>query len=83
MLVLECKVKAKQTQYRAIDEAIRTVQFIRNKCIRHWMDAPNETKINRFALNKYSTELRNETHSFLHLRTKNPPGYQRGNQHFA
>jgi len=60
MLVLECKVKAKQTQYRAIDEAIRTVQFIRNKCIRHWMDAPNETKINRFALNKYSTELRNE-----------------------
>lgn len=60
MLVLEYKVKAKPAQYRAIDEAIRTVQFIRNKSIRYWMDAPKDAKINRFALNKYSTELRNE-----------------------
>lgn len=60
MLVLEYKIKAKPQQYKAIDEAIRTVQFIRNKCIRHWMDAPKDAKINRFALNKYSTELRNE-----------------------
>lgn len=60
MRVLEYKIKAKLQQYKAIDEAIRTVQFIRNKCIRHWMDAPKDAKINRFALNKYSTELRNE-----------------------
>ncbi|MGB3403026.1 MAG: transposase [Microcoleaceae cyanobacterium] len=60
MLVLEYKVKAKQAQYRAINEAIRTVQFIRNKCLRYWMDASKGDKINRFALNKYSTELRNE-----------------------
>jgi putative transposase len=60
MLVVEYKVKAKSSQYKAIDEAIRTVQFIRNKSIRHWMDAPKEAKINRFTLNKYSTELRNE-----------------------
>ncbi|AFZ13782.1 transposase, IS605 OrfB family [Crinalium epipsammum PCC 9333] len=60
MLVLEYKVKAKPQQYQAIDEAIRTVQFIRNKAIRYWMDAPQDVKINRFALNKYSTELRNE-----------------------
>ena len=60
MLVIEYKVKAKSSQYKAIDEAIRTVQFIRNKCLRHWMDAPKEAKIDRFALNKYSTELRNE-----------------------
>jgi putative transposase len=60
MLVLEYKVKAKPSQYKAIDEAIRTVQFIRNKCLRYWMDASRETKIDRFALNKYSTELRNE-----------------------
>jgi putative transposase len=32
MLVIEYKIKAKPTQYKAIDEAIRTVQFIRNKC---------------------------------------------------
>jgi len=60
MLVIEYKIKAKQFQYRAIDEAIRTVQFIRNKSIRYWIDAPREAKIDRFALNKYSTELRNE-----------------------
>jgi putative transposase len=60
MLVLEYKVKAKRNQYKAIDEAIRTTQFVKNKCIRYWMDAPKEAKINGFALNKYSTELRNE-----------------------
>jgi putative transposase len=60
MRVLEYKIKAKPQQYQAIDEAIRTVQFIRNKSIRYWMDAPKDVKINRFSLNKYSTELRNE-----------------------
>ena len=60
MLVLEYKVKAKSNQYKAIDEAIRTVQFIRNKCLRYWIDSPKEAKIDRFSLNKYSTELRNE-----------------------
>lgn len=60
MQVLEYKIKAKLQQYKAIDEAIRTVQFIRNKAIRYWMDAPKEVKVDRFALNKYSTELRNE-----------------------
>ncbi len=60
LLVLEYKVKAKKLQYLAIDEAIKTTQFIRNKCLRYWMDAPREVKIDRFALNKYSTELRNE-----------------------
>ncbi|NEO71740.1 transposase [Moorena sp. SIO3H5] len=38
MNVLEFKVKGKKTQYAAIDEAIRTGQFVRNKCIRYWMD---------------------------------------------
>ncbi len=60
MLVLEYKIKAKPSQYKAIDEAIRTVQFIRNKCLRHWMDTSKDAKIDRFALNKYSTVLRSE-----------------------
>ncbi|BAZ22520.1 transposase [Kalymmatonema gypsitolerans NIES-4073] len=60
MLVLEYKVKGKQQQYRAIDEAIRTTQFIRNKAIRYWMDAPRESKIDKIALNNYSTALRKE-----------------------
>jgi putative transposase len=38
MLVLEFKVRAKEQQYKAIDEAIRTAQFIQNKCLRYWMD---------------------------------------------
>ncbi len=60
MLVLEYKVRGKQQQYRAIDEAIRTTQFIRNKAIRYWMDAPREVNINRITLNNYSTALRKE-----------------------
>ena len=38
MLVLEMKIHAKQAQYQAINEAIRTAQFIRNKALRYWMD---------------------------------------------
>ncbi len=37
MIVLEFKARGKTTQYAAIDEAIRTAQFVRNKCIRYWM----------------------------------------------
>ena len=60
MIVLEYKCKGKPNQYKAIDEAIRTTQFIRNKAIRYWMDNSRELKIDRFALNKYSTTLRNQ-----------------------
>lgn len=60
MLVLEYKVKGKKAQYAAIDDAIRTTQFIRNKAIRYWMDADKELKVDKFALNKYSTQLRKE-----------------------
>ncbi len=38
MLIYEYKLDAREEQYRAIDNAIRVVQFIRNKCIRLWMD---------------------------------------------
>ena len=40
MLVYEYKGDGTKRQYAAIDEAIRTVQFIRNKCLRLWMDTP-------------------------------------------
>ncbi|MEB3180367.1 MAG: transposase [Nostocaceae cyanobacterium] len=60
MLVLEYKIKGKSNQYQAIEDAIRTTQFVRNKCLRYWMDAPKDAKIKGFDLNKYSTELRNE-----------------------
>jgi putative transposase len=38
MVIYEYKVDASQKQFAAIDEAIRIVQFIRNKCLRLWMD---------------------------------------------
>ncbi len=38
MLVLEFKTYGKSSQFKAVDEAIRTAQFIRNSCIRLWMD---------------------------------------------
>jgi putative transposase len=60
MLVIEYKIQAKPKQYKAIEEAIKTTQFVRNKCIRFWMDASKEDKINEAALSKYSTVLRNE-----------------------
>jgi putative transposase len=50
MLVFEFKVKAKEHQYQAINEAIRIGQFIRNKCLRYWMGAPREEKVNYAAM---------------------------------
>ena len=38
MIVLEAKLRGEETQYRALDEALRTARFIRNSCIRYWMD---------------------------------------------
>jgi putative transposase len=38
MLLFEYKLRLSRAQAAAIDEAIRTTQFIRNKCVRLWMD---------------------------------------------
>lgn len=57
MLVYEFKLKGSKYQFSAIDDAIRTGQFIRNKCLRFWLDAPREEKVNRFSLNKYCKVL--------------------------
>jgi putative transposase len=38
VLILEYKLRANQAQQAAIDEAIRTTQFVRNKALRLWMD---------------------------------------------
>ncbi|BAY65093.1 transposase, IS605 OrfB family protein [Calothrix brevissima NIES-22] len=56
MIVYEFKVKGKDQQYRAIDEAIRTSQFIQNKCLRYWMDN-KDSKVDKYALNKYCAVL--------------------------
>ena len=57
MIVLEFKAKGKTTQYAAIDEAIKTAQFVRNKCIRYWMD---NRGVGQKELYRYNTALRAE-----------------------
>src|SRR5216684_143673 len=57
MLIYEYKVDGTKQQYAAIDEAIRVVQFIRNKCVRLWMD---ERGINKNDLQCYCAELARE-----------------------
>ena len=44
MLVFEFKAYGKSAQIKAIDDAIRTAQFIRNSCIRLWMDVQDTGK---------------------------------------
>ena len=50
MLVLEFKAYGKTEQLKAVDEAIRICQFIRNKSIRLWMDGGAKSW---FDLSKY------------------------------
>lgn len=55
MIVLEYKLKGKSEQFHRIDDAIRTAQFIRNKCIRLWRD---NRGINKTLMFRHNTELR-------------------------
>src|SRR5712692_2172898 len=57
MLVYEYKVDGTKQQYAVIDEAIRVVQFIRNKCLRLWMD---ERGIRKNDLQCYCAQLAHE-----------------------
>lgn len=57
VIVYEFKLKGKLSQYKAVDDAIRTSQFIRNKCLRYWMD---NWGVNKYDLNKYTAKLAKE-----------------------
>ncbi|MBD0265789.1 MAG: transposase, partial [Tolypothrix sp. Co-bin9] len=56
MIIYEFKVKGKDKQYKAIDDAIRTSQFIQNKCLRYWMDN-KDNKVDKYTLNKHCAVL--------------------------
>ena len=47
MQVYEFKLDGKESQYKGICEAIRTTQFVRNKCIRAWEDEGKKPKAER------------------------------------
>ena len=53
MIVSEAKLlNGTKEQYLAIDEAIRTAQFIRNKAVRYWMDHEEVGKATLYTLCK-------------------------------
>jgi putative transposase len=57
MLVFEAKLEGKSEQYQRLDEAIRTARFIRNSCIRYWIDTKG---VNRYDLSAYCAVLAKE-----------------------
>jgi putative transposase len=54
MLVFEAKLEGAKQQYERLDEAIRTARFVRNSCIRYWMDNKG---IGRYELSAYCAVL--------------------------
>jgi putative transposase len=57
MLVFEAKLKGTNEQYGKLDEAIRTARFVRNSCLRYWMD---NRDIGRYELSAYCAVLAKE-----------------------
>ena len=57
MIVLEFKARVKPTQATAIDDAIRTAQFVRNKALRYWMDNQG---VGKYDLSKLCKDLAGE-----------------------
>jgi putative transposase len=57
MIVFEYKLKGTDAQYRILNEVLRTARFVRNVCLRYWMDNPGK---NKYDLNNYCTVLAKE-----------------------
>ncbi|MEQ8754404.1 MAG: transposase, partial [Coleofasciculus sp. G1-WW12-02] len=57
MLVFEAKLRGTNQQYAILDEMIRTARFVRNSCLRYWMD---NIGVNKYDLNKYCKVLREQ-----------------------
>lgn len=54
MLVFEAKIEEKKQQYEGLHQAVRTACFIRNSCVRYWMD---NREIGRYTLRAYCAVL--------------------------
>ena len=57
MLVFEAKLEGTQQQYQRLDEAIRTARFVRNSCLRYWLDNKG---IGKYELSAYCAVLAKE-----------------------
>jgi putative transposase len=54
MLVLGAKMEGTKEQYEKLNEAIPTARFVRNICLRYWMDNKN---IGKYELSAYCAIL--------------------------
>ncbi|AFY59129.1 transposase [Rivularia sp. PCC 7116] len=54
MVVFEAKLEGQSEQYRKLDEAIRTARFVRNSCLRYWIDNKG---VGRYDLSKFCAVL--------------------------
>ena len=54
MLSFEAKLEGTNKQYGQLDEAIRTARFVRNACLRYWMDNKG---IGKYDLSAYCAVL--------------------------
>lgn len=54
MLVFEAKLEGEKQQYEMLDEAIRTARFVRNSCIKYWMEGK---EIGKYELSAYCAVL--------------------------
>ncbi len=57
MLVFEAKLEGAKEQYERLDEAIRTARFVRNSCLRYWIDNKG---VGRYELSAYCAVLAKE-----------------------
>jgi putative transposase len=57
MLVFEAKLEGTKQQYERLTQAIRTARFVRNSCIRYWMDNKG---IGKYELSAYCAVLAKE-----------------------
>ena len=57
MLVFEAKLEGLAQQYERLDEAIRTARFVRNSCLRYWLD---NLGIGKYELSAYCAVLAKE-----------------------
>ncbi len=64
MLVLDYKAVVKKYQIQAIEDSIRTSQFVRNKVLRYWID---NRGVGKKELYRYNTQLREEFEFVKHL----------------
>ena len=67
MITLEFRLVGAQRQFTALDEAIRTTQFIRNKCVRLWQDTCDTTRAD---LSSYCRLLAQEYPFVRHLNSQ-------------